>query len=437
MAVGAFTTVTNALKQVYSTKRVEAMINEETPFRAWLKKSVPAGTRVREGIVKFGANLAPPQNTGQILDGGTLPLPKDRTQDQFELYPTLFPGTFQIGWLTRRAGNTSKSAFNGGELRRKTEETLADTGKFIEQTYCGTDNAGTRCQVNAATTSLATFVAKKPQGVLLLRVNQFITSRTSQGGNSSTVSDSCDYVKITAITESSNTVTLASGHSLAANDYIMVVTETGQDSMTSINANGTPGNGLRGLVDDTTHSSHLHKLSRTTYPQLNAVVEANGGVKRDLSEQILVNACQTIRHRSGKQPTDMWSNTGQAQMYVKFVAPDRRYAQSGSGITEMGTGYQKGSLVHYAPGIRLVLNESVDIVPREIFLLNRENIFHYVAQEMGWWDEGGGPLLKPVPATNSYKAAWFAALCSMENIGTDFPRAHAVIRDLNDPLNGD
>ena len=71
----------------------------------------------------------------------------------------------------------------------------------------------------------------------------------------------------------------------------------------------------------------------------------------------------------------------------------------------------------------------------EIFLLNRECMYHYVAQNMDWWDEGA--MLKPLPGTNTYKASFFAALASIENIGTDFPPAHCVIRDLKDALVGD
>ena len=435
MAVGGFNVVTNALKIAYPAKNIEPMVNEEAPFRTWLKKNIPAATKVKEGTVKFGANFNPPQNVGQILDGGSLPVPKDRTQDQFELVATLFPATFQIGWITRRAAGSNKSAFNGGELRRKTEETIADNGKFIEQTYLGTTGHGWRCQVNAATTSATAFVAKKPNVHLLLRENMKVTVRTSATGNSSTVSDSCDDKLISKITPSTYTVVLSTAHSLAEDDYVTPVGEGGNDTLHSMNQNGTVANGIRGLIDDTTWTTHLHKLSKTTYPKLLANVKGNGGTTRDLTEQILINACHEIRHRSGKRPTDCWMNTGQAEKYIEFVSPDRRYQQTGKSITPMATGYQEGSLVHYAPGVALTLQISVDVVPREIFLINRECMYHYVAQNMDWWDEGS--MLKPLPGTNTYKASFFAALASIENIGTDFPLAHCVIRDLKDNLVGD
>jgi len=428
MATGGFDAVTNALKTVYVSKTIVPMVNEEAPFRRYLKGKVPASARVSEGILKFGANFDPPQNQGQMADGDNLPVPKDRTQDQFTLNPTLFAGTFQIGWVTRRAGNTSKSAFNGGELRRKTEETIADIGKYIEQTFTSTHGTGRRGRV--LTDGVNTITMDKPETVRLFRNNQYISVRTTDGGN--TVRDSLDYRLITDIDLDTNTITYDGADQTAvAGDHVHVVTKASQTSLSTISSNG-----LRGLVDDGTYASSLHALSRSTYSKLNSIVKDNGGSLRDLSEQLLVNASHEVRQRSQKRVTDIWTNTGQIEKYIEFVAPDRRYTQSGRGITQMATGYQEDSIVHYAPGVSMKFNISVDILPREIFLLNWDCFFHYKAQELDWWDDGSG-LLKPLPTDGGFKAAWFAALSCIENIGCDYPIGNAVIRDLKDPLLGD
>lgn len=428
MATGAFTTVTNALKNVYTPKRIVPMVNEEAPFRRYLKRQIPAGARVSEGILKFGANFSPPQNVGQHADADNLPTPKDRTQDQFELNPTLFTGTFQIGWVTRRAGNSNKSAFNGGELRRKTEETIADIGKYIEQTLLATHGTGRRGRVLSDGSN--TLVLDKPEAAWLFRENQYISVRTTDGGD--TVRDSIDYRLITNIDLDTDTITYDGADQTAvAGDHVHVVTKASQTSLSSISCNG-----LRGLVDDGTYLGTLHGLSRTSYPKLNSSVKGNGGTLRDLSEQILVNAHHEVRQRSSKRPTDIWTNTGQVEKYIQFVAPDRRYQQVGRGITKMETGYQEDSIVHHAPGIAMKFNVSVDVVPRELFMLNWDCFFHYQAQELDWWDEGGG-LLRPLPTDGGYKAAWFAALSCIENVACDYPIGNTVIRDLKDPLAGD
>lgn len=428
---GEFDQITDALKIAYPPKMIEPMVNAETPFRAKLKKSLPSGGRVNEGIVKFGANFNPPQNVGQTTDGGSLPTPIDRTQAQFQLTPTLFAGGFQIGWITKAAGNSNKSAFNGGELRRRTEETIQDLAKFIDSTYVGTHGTGRRARVESDGSN--TFVAALPEGIQLLRENFRISVRTTDGGD--TVRDSCDNRTITAIDPATRTVTYSGAdQTLVAGDHVHVVVSASQTGLGTTPGNLT-ANGLRGIVDDATFLTSLHGLSRSTYPKLKANVKGNGGTLRNLTEQILINACHESRQRVGKRVTDIWTNTGQVEKYIEFVAPDRRYNVDGPGTQPKGTGYEEGQLTHYAPGVAAKINISMDIVAREMYLLNWDTFFHYVSQEMDWWDDGN--MLKPTPNSTTYKASYMAFVASIENIGCDMPLANTVIRDLRDPLIGD
>ena len=430
---GEFDAITNALKIAYPPKAIVPMVNQETPFRAQLKKLIPAGGRVTEGIVKFGANLNPPQNQGQLIDGGALPSPKDRTQDQFQLTPTIFAAGFQIGWVTRAIGNSNKSAFNGGELRRRTEETIADLAKFMEQTYVGTHGTGRRARVESDGAA-STFVAALPEGTKLLRENQFVTVRTTDGGAVIRWDAGTEVAPgrfITAINHDTRVVTYSGADAvLVAGDHVHPQVEANQSFVTNPFANG-----LRGLIDDATFLTSIHGLSRVTYPKLKANVAGNGGTLRNLTEQILVRACHQNRARSGKRITDAWMGEGQAEKYIEFVAPDRRYTVAGKGVQGMGTGYQEGSLVHYYPGGMFELQISFDIVAREIFLLNRDTFFHYLAEDMDWWDEGG--MLKPTPNNTSYKASYLAFVKAIENIGNDMPIGNTVVRDLKDPSIGD
>lgn len=425
---GEFEQITNALKIAYADKAVEPMVNEEAIFRKRLAKGVPAGARVSEGIVKFGGNINPPQNVGQLVDGGTLPAPKERTDVQFQLTPTLFAGALQIGWITRSAGNSSKSAFNKGEVRRRTDEVVADTAKFIETTYTGTHGTGRRARVESDGSN--TFVAMKPEGTRLLRENFYISVRTTDGG--ATVRDSTDYRKITLINHSTRTVTYdGADQTLVAGDHVHPVVEASQSFTTNPFANG-----LRGLIDDGTHLATLHGLTRATYgTKLYANVFSNGGTLRNLTEQLLVRACHEIRARSGKRVDEIWTSEGQVEKYIEFVAPDRRNTVSGSGIQNMETGYKEEGLVHHAPGIKARINISYDIVPRELYLLNWSTFFHYVAKELGFVDEG--EMLKLTPGSGTYKASFLGYVAAIENIGCDFPLGNGVIRDLADPAIGD
>ncbi len=440
---GEFDQITNALKSAYPPVAVEAMVNEETPFRKALSREVPAGSRsAGEGILKFGANFNPPQNIGVTNDGAAYPVPKDRTQDQLTLRPQMFVGSFQIGQITKVAASSNKGAFNGGELRRRTEETLTDLGKHMERIYSGTHGTGRIGVTDGGTVSTTSFVLRKPELAQLFRENMKISVRTADGGSTITGAGAAgpDNVTVTAINRttgaityspaSTDTVTAASAH------HVHVVTQAAQviaPNWASAGTSNVPF-GLRGAVDDGTLAPYWMELSRTTYPKLKGTVKSAGGALRNLTESLLINTVHELRQLSGKRPTDIWCNTGQVEKYIEFVAPDRRYTVS-SGVQGMGTGYKEDSLVHYAPGVALKFNIGLEIIPRELYLLNWETFFLYRAKELGWWSEG--EMLKPLPGTNTYTTAFFAGLNAVENMGCVFPGANAVIKDLRDPLIGD
>jgi hypothetical protein len=422
--VGTFSDVGNSLKLAFPAKFIEPMVNNETPFRNWLSKSVPPGSTFTQGKIQFGFNLNPPKNVAQIADGGALPTPKDRTDIQGTFLPTIYAGTFQIGWLTKKAFGSNEVAFNNGELVRRTEETISDTAKFMEQSMAGAWKDGSRGTVSADGGGTS-FTMALPLGALLVDENMTI-SVYQTGGTADH-----DGVKVTAVDKDTYTVTTDHTATATVTAYVYVVPTSG---VTLAAAAAAAGNSLTELVDDGTVNDDLHGQSRTTYPKLKATI-SSAASNRPLTEQLLINMVHKIRHRCGKRPTDGWSNTGQAEKYVEMIAPAVRFMQQGTGITPKVTGYDDGSLTHHFPGGSFTLRTSTDIIPRSLFVINKSSLFHYKAQEMDWWDEGN--MLKPLPGSQTYYAAFFAALAGFENIGTDFPMANGVIRNLVDPLCGD
>lgn len=422
---GEFQNLGVALKVVYPSKALEAIINEESPFREKLSKSVPAGAKVTEGSVKFNGVLALPQNVGQIVDGDDLQDAAERSEVQFTLTPTIFQGTLNIGWLAAKAANSQKSAFNGGEVRRRTTEVTSNLGKFIESTYVGTTGNGVRAYVESS--SASGLVLKVPEGIRLLRQGMKITVR--DGANFSTIRATLDGVRIASVNPSTRLITTTGTPTYtnaSLNDVVLVVTKT-SFTVTSVFANG-----MRGLVDDGTNSQYIHGVDRTTVgnEKLKSVVNTSGSL-RDLSEQLLIRVCHDVRDISGKRITEFWSGPGQFEKYIAFVAPDRQRAVSG-GTYDKGTGY-KEELVHYAPGMAAKLNLSFDCIPREIHALCWDTWFHYVAQEMQWVDDS----MAMAVGSSTYKAAWQKFMASFENIGCDMPGANAVLRQLKDPVLGD
>ncbi len=474
---GEFEQVVGLLKNTYSKKRIQILANEETPFRRALKSQIPSGSRITKGLLKFGVALRRPNNVAQTRDGGNLVQPLDRSQELLTLKPTLFNGGFQIGWVTRSVATDSEVAFNGSELQRRTEETIADLSKFIEQTYVGTNGSGSRGEIatgggGASGATTITFTLSQasgtagpwpgtgagtdPRGIRLLDVYHRVSVRNPAGAVDLTSlrHATLDYLLITARDEAANTITCSTelqtgtpvtGAVAVAGDQIVIVPAqsigiTTAIPMSSVHTavgatTGISANGIRGLIDDGVETLFLHGVQRSTNSWLNAKVIANGGVLRNLGEGVLINALHDVRLSTGKRLTDVWTNVGQVEKYIEFVAPDKSYIVPQNGPMKMATGYGEDSIVHYYPGGALRFNVSPDIAPREMYIISWDTFFHYLAQDMDWWD---APMLKPTPSTNnSYMASYLAHMASIENIGVDTPRANVVIRDLRDRLAGD
>lgn len=459
---GEFEQVVGLLKQAYPKKNIQLLANEETPFRRALKSQIPSGSRITKGLLKFGIALRRPNNVAQTKDGGSLVQPLDRAQELLTLKPTLFNGGFQIGWVTRAVATDKEVAFNGSELERRTEETISDLAKFIEQTYVGTSGSGSRGEVLSSSASgsptitftMKTTAGDDSRGVRLLDVYHRISVRDGSVGTLTTLRHATlDYLLITIRDETANTITCSTeligggntGSTATAGDQIVIVPATNVGITTAVPMSsvhsvlgataGISANGLRGLIDDGTETTHLHGVARSGNSWLNARVYANGGIVRNIGEGILINALHDSRLATGKRPTDVWTNVGQVEKYIEFIAPDKSYIVPQNGPMKMATGYGEDSIVHYYPGGALRFNISPDIAPREMYILSWDTLFHYLAQDMDWWD---APMLKPTPSTNnSYMASYLAHMASIENIGVDTPRANIVIRDLRDRLAGD
>ncbi len=427
---GAFGDLETGFKELYPQDVVEPMLNDEAPFRAELKKAVPSKFKVSEGLVTFVAETGAMSPMGQMADGIGMPASMNRTDIRLVLKPTNFAYAIELGFLTRTAANSNKSAFNGGEVQRQTDNGISHLGWFMESTYTGTHGTGRRARVLSDGTS--NFVADVPEGVILLRDGLNLSGRSTDAGS---ISGSFDNQRISAggINYATRTVTYdGTDRTLTAGDHIHVVTVASQ-TLTS-----TFANGLRGLVDDGTYLTTVHGKSRTTYPKLNAHVNSAAGVTRNLSEQLLVQTAHDTMLKSGKGFTHIWAGPGQFEKYLEFVAPDKRTMATVSDPGNRAVGYKKNDFKLYVAGVDAILQRSWTIVPRELYMLNMDYFFRYVSKELGPVSElSGGSMFNLSPGSGTYNASLLGYLVAQENIGCERFDTQAVIRDLKDRYAGD
>lgn len=429
---GEVQNITDEQKTLYPSKAVKTMLNEQLVFRPKLKTSLPPGAKVTTGFtINFGARLYPGQNGGQAQDGGNLPTPKRGSYRTFVFNPTLFCFGYQIGYVAAKVLTSSQSTFTaGGDEDQQMQETMSNMGKFIEQTYVGTAGDGIRGYVEADGSNTVTL--RNPEaGANLLREGMVISVRIAAG---STVRDSLDNRTITAYNPDTRVLTYSGADQTAvANDPIYVVVEATQ-TLTS-----TFANGIRGQIDDGTNSQFIHTLDRTTAlnVKLKSVVDDNGGTPRNLSEQIVMRTCMKVVRRSGMMPDTILWGPGQTLKYAEMIQPQRFYPTTGKNRQGSAVGIQNEDVVFFGPGVKLTVltnsegQVSFDVIPREAYLITWSTMFMYSAVDAEWMDEQSVRHLAP-NTSSGFKASYLSYLASVENFGTDYPLANAVIRDLKD-----
>jgi hypothetical protein len=420
----------NSLKVFYPERAVETMIQEDQEFRPRLSRDLPSDARITDGYeIRFGARLSPSQNVAQILDGANFPVTKEAIDRQFIFKPTIFAGGYQASLLTRYVANSNVAAFNGGEMNRRPEEVMGNLGKLIESTYVATDGSGIRGYVEAD--GVNTVTVKRPYGLNLLAENNYISVRQSAGG---AVRDSLDLRSVTDRDLDARILTYSGADQTAvADDPIYIVAELTQ-TLTALYANG-----LRGQVDDGVNATLIHTLDRTVAgnSKLKSVVLDNGGVPRNLTENLLIDANFQTRRRARKKPSTLIMGDGQVMKYIEFVAPQRMWTVSGSARQGKSTGFKPEELKHAAPGVDLDFMISFDALPGEVHGVSWDSFFLYRGLNAQWLSGHDMKSLLLLPGTvGGHKAAWGAYCVSVENWGTNFPLANFVIRDLRDRYNG-
>lgn len=417
-AVNTLSALANSLKIGYSEEFMEAQTN----FKAPLLKKIETVKKISQNGKSFDWEFAfnTPQVLGSPGEGSAVPAKRARVSVAGSVVVGRFTGGFDISDVVDAVG-TEKGSFNGAAVKRAAREAIEDVTKHQNRIYAGTHGTGRLAQVQDTTDTLTTFVGKLPLGVLLLRKNMLLQFYSLDAAGSQRGSGS---QLVTKIVPSTRTVTLDTAITLTADDHVYISGDYGSARMP---------NGLRGIVDDGTNLTSLHGVSRNTYEEMKSVVLGASGVKRDLTEDLLIDLAHGVRQKSGQQIDLLVMNWGQIAKYLKFVRADRRFNVSGKGVIAGDTGY-KDLPTFYLPGGNVEILASEDVAPREVYGLTTSQLRRLQSKKLGWYEPNPGQMFQQSIATGGagYAFAKEANLLALENLATYMPGAHGRIEDLND-----
>lgn len=421
------------IKNVYDEAALDDMYRTDDRFVRDLQRTErkPSGG---EGYLNWGLSEEGSWSVGITADNASFPAPKDPTRSIAKMQPVDWTYTVQLGLMTTKILKGKKSTFfDGGIVADRVEGATKQTKAYRNRVYVGT-NRGRLAIVSADGSS--TFTAgysSGAQGSRLIEVGMDLEASSSH--SSPSIRDSFSNHRVTANNKSTQVVTYVKASDLTTDDRTLVAGD-------SVYITGTSGKlpyTLPDIVDDGTNCATLFTLTRSAHPKTYGIVKSNGGVLRQLTEPLILEAISDIGQAVNKTPNVIVSNDGQVRALLEDQSQDRRIMFQGTSdnsTVKYPLGFDENTFRVLTPNGNVVWKIYKDCAPRELYLLCWDTFFIYEGAKLGWVD-GDGQMLKLIPGDGRHKAGYVAYMSAIDNMGNTMPCANAVIRDSKDRLCGD
>lgn len=338
------------------------------------------------------------QGIGARADGGSLPTARYRGVKQ-----TAIPLKYNYGRIEitgpaiagSRNGSTAFMKVVDFEVRGMVEGMKVDINR---QLYG--DGSGALCRVNG--TSTGTTVTVDDPGTHNLETGMYIDTYSAKTGGSAGL-DSSSIASIT----SSTVFELDSAGTATDNYYIFREDSRSYEMM-----------GLLGIIDNTTYTSTLQTIDKTSDTWFQANVLSNSGVNRALTLDLMQQACDEAEKKGGRisiiiSPYEL------RRKYVDLLVADKRFVDK---LTLDG-GF---SAIAYSAGGEPI-PFAVDKAARAntMFFVDESTLSIYRASDYDWMDSDGN-ILSRVSGYDAYEATLYV----YQNLGCSAPNHSTVIRDL-------
>jgi hypothetical protein len=425
------------LKYVYDDK-LQNQFNDETITYNLFKKSEtkPAG----KGFV-FGMRYSRAASVSAGAESQALPIPFTGKKDQGLIVPVYDYGTIRVTGPAIELSKGNKASFVDGladEIEDIYRALVVDMNR-----QCHWDGWGQlgRLSAGATYTGNATWAGTfdNDQGVVYFQEGQLVDFYVSAGTSNDINTGTCAAgSRVLSIDPSTKVCIFETplaaylvGHRTAS-AYVNTVAHTIVAGTMAVKAgarsNGwsssdTPVEitGLGGIFDDGTSLATFENVVVATYPKWKANLISNSGVNRELSIDLMLNACDLTRTRSGMKVDKILFNLGQRRKYANLLLPDVRFAP-----TVLKGGYETLTFSGGDGSIEMI----VDPVARtnEIKFFPDGIIQKYELTPLGWGDLDGNQMHRR-QGYDEYEAY----LRVYTQLGCEQRNCLTVIKDLTEP----
>jgi hypothetical protein len=218
-------------------------------------------------------------------------------------------------------------------------------------------------------------------------------------------------------------ITAAQAYSVAADSIasgsILVKMGTRATSWTS-SAASYELTGLEAIYDDGTNVATFENITVSGANFWKANILSNSGVNRELSIDLMLQALDVARKKSGKRIKRMRMGLGQRRKYVNLLLPDVRFAP-----TELKGGYETLTFHGGDGSVEIMVDPKTQ--PNKIYFEPEDTIKKYELLPIGW-----GDLDQQMHQRAGYDE-WDSFLRIYTNLGVEQRNGLVVIKDLVEP----
>lgn len=330
--------------------------------------------------------------------------------------PVEILGFIAISLMLRNIGKEGGTTLNVDELKLQMKEVTEDVTKALQRLFITSHGTSSIGRVLNSVVGSQTVELRSPQFARAIMKGDLIEVYSADSAGSVRASTS-GGVKVTAVSNSARTITLASAVTVNADDYIYFV-----------GGYGTAFQGFQGLADDGTFAGSLHGKSRTTYPDLKAKVKDLGGVA--LADADIQAGLLEAADVDGN-PTRCLAGPGWGQAYANITNPDRTYPVAPGQVLDTKVGWDPATMQIQTPWGQIPYRPDPNVDPRTAIFYSPENFRVLRAMDLGWMN---GAELLPMPGSGTYSTAFIAMIVAQMNLICLEPWRISVLRNWKDPF---
>lgn len=437
-AYAALDSIVETLKNVYGEGLKNQFEDEHITYNLFPKSERKPGGN---GYI-FGVRYARAQGTGSRAESAKLPDPFTGVKDQGTIKPKYNYGSIRITGPAIEAAKGNTMAF---------VDSLSDEIDDIYQSIVGDlnrqshwDGFGMIGRLSVATTAAGSTTwagtFDNDLGIQYFQEGMLIDMYSTAGAAivQDTTASAFAGCRVQSVTPSTKVVIFETDNTAYltnhpyASTYVntpartchvgAIAVKVGARDLSWANTDTpTEMTGLLGIFDSTTYTAAFEGITVASNPKWAANVMSNSGVNRELSIDLMLNACDLTRIRSGMKVSTIRMGLGQRRKYANLLLPDVRFAP-----TVLKGGYETLTFSGGDGSLEMVIDPIFQ--PNMITFEPKDIIKKYELSPLGWGNLDGSQLHQRAGYDE-----WDAFLRIYAQLGCEQRNCLTVIRDLSEP----